>query len=142
MALDVQVSTDEVRVLLEAGYLATERREFPKAKEIFEGAIALGRGVDVAEVALANLLLVQGNPKDAEKALRQVLKAKPDSAPAWALLGEVLHVQGKKQDALDAVGKAKAGDGALASVLEGAFQEGDYSYKTPKEVEAAKKAAK
>lgn len=141
MALDVQVSTDEVRVLLESGYLATERREYAKAKEIFEGALALGRGTDVAEVALANLQLVQGNPKEAEKQLRQILKSKPDNAFAHALLGELLHTQGKKQEALDALSKAKAGDpalGRMAGAVEEAVTAGaTYSYKTVKEQEKA-----
>ena len=61
MALDVQVTSEELRLLLESGYLSTERREYVKAKEIFEGVQALGRGADVAEVGLANLYLMQGN---------------------------------------------------------------------------------
>jgi tetratricopeptide (TPR) repeat protein len=145
MALDVQVSPEETRVLLESGYLATERREYAKAKEIFEGCIALGRGADVAEVALANLDLVQGKPKDAEKALRAAVKSRPENAYAWALLGEILHTQGKKQESLEALSKAKSLDasgafGGMAGAMEEAVNQGaDYSYKTVKEQEQAAK---
>lgn len=145
MPLDIQLSADEVRILLESGYLATERREYGKAKEIFEGCVALGRGVDVAEVALANLQLVQGKPKDAEKLLRQAVKGRPENAYAWAQLAEMLHTQGKKDEALEAAGKAKALDadgpyGAMAASVEEAVKQGaDYSYKTVKEQEQAAK---
>src|SRR5437879_5158138 len=108
MALDVQISTDELRLLLEAGYLATERREFAKAKEIFEGIQALGRGADVAETGLANLYLVQGNQKEAEKLLKQAVKSNPKNAYATALLGELLHTLGKKDEALATLKQAKS----------------------------------
>jgi tetratricopeptide (TPR) repeat protein len=136
MALDVQISTDELRLLLEAGYLATERREFSKAKEIFEGIQALGRGADVAETGLANLHLVQGNQKDAEKLLRQAIKTNPKNAYATALLGEVLHTLGKKDEALETLKQAKALDpaaSAMASAVEAAVKEGvAYDYKAKK----------
>ncbi|HVY62652.1 MAG TPA: tetratricopeptide repeat protein [Planctomycetota bacterium] len=135
MALDVQIGTEELRLLLEAGYLATERREFGKAKEIFEGVQAIGRGVDVAETGLANLHLVQGNQKDAEKLLRQALKTNPKNAYATALLGELLHTLGKKDEALAALNQAKQLDpgasAAMASAVEAAVNENvAYDYKT------------
>jgi tetratricopeptide (TPR) repeat protein len=136
MALDIQLSTDEVRLLLEAGYLATERREWQKAKEIFEGIQATGRGADVAEMGLANLCLVSNNPKEAEKLLRQALKTNPKNAYASALLGELLHTQGKKDEALAVLAQAKAADKGAAAEMAGAVEaavktEVAYKYKSP-----------
>lgn len=147
MALDVQVSTEELRLLLEAGYLATERREFAKAKEIFEGIQAIGRGADVAETGLANCYLVQGNQKDAEKLLRQAVKTNPQNAYASALLGELLHTLGKKDEALEMLAKARSMDKSgsvaqMAGAVEDAVK-GDvtYNYKSQDKKAAAKPAA-
>ncbi len=136
MALDVQIAPEELRLLLESGYLATERREYGKAKEIFEGVAAIGRGVDVAEVGLANLYLMQQNSKDAEKLLRQAIKSNAQNAYAHALLGELLHTLGKKDEALEMLGKAKSLDrgavASMASAVEEAVKSGvDYKYQVP-----------
>jgi tetratricopeptide (TPR) repeat protein len=144
MAVDVQISTEELRLLLEAGYLATERREWTKAKEIFEGVQALGRGADVAEVGLANLYLSQGNAKDAEKVLRQAVKTNGSNAFAYAQLGELLHTLGKNDEALEMLKKAKELDkgaiAAFAANVEDLVKQGvEWSYKDPTKP-AAKKA--
>ena len=134
MPLDVQITVEETRLLLEAGYLATERKEYVKAKEIFEGVQALGRGADVAEVGLANLHLMQQQSKEAEKLLRQAIKTNPQNAYAHALLGELLHTLGKKEEALESLGKAKALDqgataGMAAAVEEAVKTDVAYKYK-------------
>ena len=146
MPLDVQITVEETRLLLEAGYLATERQEYVKAKEIFEGVQALGRGADVAEVGLANLHLVQQQSKDAEKLLRQAIKTNPQNAYAHALLGELLHTLGKKEEALEVLGKAKALDqgataGMAAAVEEAVKADVAYKYKatTPEKGKGKKK---
>lgn len=136
MALEVQVAPEELKLLLEAGYLATERREFGKAKEIFEGVQALGRGADVAEVGLGNLFLVQGNAKEAEKVLRQAIKSNPQNGYAHAELGELLLTQGKPDEARQMTDKAKVLDRGAAAALAGAVGEAldqkmAYRYKAP-----------
>lgn len=136
MALDLQLAPEELRLLLEAGYLATERREWVKAKEIFEGVVALGRGADVANVGLANLNLIQGQPKDAEKLLKAAIQANPKNAYAHALLGELLHTLGKKEESLEVLAKARElGDPAaaqMASAVEEAVTTGvAYKYQVP-----------
>jgi tetratricopeptide (TPR) repeat protein len=148
MALDLQLAPEELRLLLEAGYLATERREWVKAKEIFEGIVALGRGADVASVGLANLQLMQSNPKEAEKLLKQAIGANPKNAYAHALLGELLHTLGKKDESLEVLAKAKElGDPAaaqMASAVEEAVNTGvAYKYQVPGQQKggAAKPAA-
>lgn len=133
MALDLEPSTAEVRLLLEAGYLAAERREYAKAREIFEGVIALGRGADVARVGLANIHLLQSQPKEAEKLLREAVKSSPANAYAWAQLGEFLHTQGKKDEALETLAKARSLDssgafGGMAQAVEEAVRT-DLAYK-------------
>ena len=136
MALELQLAPEELRLLLEAGYLATERREWVKAKEIFEGVQAIGRGADVAAVGLANLHLIQSNPKEAEKLLKDAIKSNPKNAYAHALLGELLHTLGKKEESLEILKKARdLGDPAaaqMASAVEEAVTTGvAYKYQVP-----------
>jgi len=107
MGLNVKLSTEELRLLLETGYLLAERREWQKAKEVFEGVQALGQAAEVASMGLADLHLVLGNAKDAEKALKAALKASPQFALAHAQLGELCHTQGRKEEAIASLKKAE-----------------------------------
>lgn len=145
MALDVELETEELRFLLESGYLATERREYGKAKEIFEGVQAIGRGADVAEVGLANLHLLQGNAKEAEKHLKQAIKSNGSNAYAHAQLGELLHTLGKKDEALAMLSKATSLDsggpvGQMAAAVEEAVRTDlAYKYQVPGQAKGAGK---
>jgi tetratricopeptide (TPR) repeat protein len=138
MALNMKLGTDEVRLLLETGYLLAERREYVKAKEVFEGVEALGQGADVAQMGLATLHTIQGNPKEAEKFLRAATKSNPKNAFARAQLGELLHTLGKKDEALAELKEAEKLDpqgatGEYARSVRQAVEGGvQYKYQVPK----------
>lgn len=149
MALNVKVETDELRLLLESGYLLIQRNELQKAKEVFEGVEALGQGLDVAGLALSHLHLIHGNVKDAEKALRGAVKANPKFALAYANLGELCHTQGRKDEAQEFLGKAEELDpqgpaGQFARTLKAAIAEGgaDYHYMVHASADASPKKGK
>jgi Tfp pilus assembly protein PilF len=148
MALNVKLSEEELKFLLESGYLYIDRREFAKAKEVFEGVAATGQATDVARMGLANVLTIQGDTKEAEKQLREALKANPKNAHVQAQLGELLYITGKKEDAVAALKQAEALDptgpaAKYARAVMAAIDEGTvYSYQDPTQPETAKKAKK
>ncbi len=138
MALDVQLDTEELRLLLEAGFVLIDRRELAKAKEVFEGVVAIGgAGTDVALLGLANLSMIDGNQKDAEKQLKTALQANPNNAHVRATLGELYHTMGKKEQALAELKKAEDLDpngsaGAYARAVREAVETGvAYAYQNP-----------
>jgi tetratricopeptide (TPR) repeat protein len=144
MALEVKPSQEEVRVLLESGYLLVERRQYDAAKEVFEGVEAMGRGADVAQMGLATLHTIQGNVKEAEKLLKAAVKANPKNAFAHAQLGELYHTMGKKEEALAALKLAEEADpsgplgGAFARAVREAVEGGHaYRYQVPPDAKAA-----
>lgn len=138
MALNMKLSTEEVRLLLESGYLLMERREYAKAREVFEGVEAIGHGADVAQMGLATLHTIQGNTKEAEKLLRASIKTNAKNAYAHAQLGELLHTLGKKDEALASLKQAEDLDpqgptGEYARSVKKAVDAGiGYKYEVPK----------
>jgi lipopolysaccharide biosynthesis regulator YciM len=90
----------------------------------------------VAEVGLANLHLLQQHEKEAEKLLKQAIQTNPTNAYAHAMLGELLHTLGKKDEALSILTRATTLDrGAIATMaaaVEEAVKTGvEYKYKPP-----------
>lgn len=138
MALDVKLGTEELRLLLETGYLLAERREFAKAKEVFEAVEAIGQGADVAQMGLAHVHLVSGNQKEAEKYLKAAVKANPTNAFAHSQLGELLYTLGKKDEAAQSLKEAESLDkngpvGEYARAVRQAMDTGlEYRYRADK----------
>ena len=134
MPLNVTISEQELRGLLESGFLLRERMEFDKALEVFEGAVALRPDVEVAQLGLANMYEVTGRHKDAQAVLETLVKKNPKSAVAQLQLGEFFHTHGKKDEAKKALDQAMAldpngptGDAARATLA--VIDQGiDYSY--------------
>jgi tetratricopeptide (TPR) repeat protein len=137
MPLNIKLSTEELKLLLEAGYVLIDRREFAKAKEVFEGVVAVGQAADVARMGLAQVLMIEGNAKEAEKQLKEAAKANPKSAHVHAQLGELYHTMGKKEEALAALKQAEGLDpngsaGRYARSVREAVEQGiAYTYQDP-----------
>jgi len=96
----VDVSTDDVVFLMEAGYIYLNMGRFQEAREIFEGVIEMRPDSDVPRVALGNVYHAQGKFLDAGKVHRETLKDMPNSARAHAGLAECLIFQKKTDEAL------------------------------------------
>ena len=103
----VEVPADEVKILLEAGYLLMEMGKFKEAEEVFDGVCAMLPQSDVAKVALGNLHFSQGRIPRALKFHQEALKLQPDSALAFAHVGECLLMTGKSEQGLTALNQAK-----------------------------------
>lgn len=137
MALDVAVSPEELRALLEMGFLLRERGELDKALEVFDGVLALRPDLEIAHIGLANVYQVQGNNAEAEKVFRSAVERFPQSAHAHAQLGEFFHTVGRKEDALAELEKAIQIDpsgpyGEAARAVKTLVEDGvEYSYGLP-----------
>ncbi len=137
MSLGVEVTEQELKALLEVGFLYRERGEAQAAREVFEGVLALRPDLAIAKVGLANALQLMGDDEAAEAALREAAEAQPDNAFVRQQLGELLHTLGRKEEAIALLNEAialepdgPAGEAARATleVVEADIQ---YTYRAP-----------
>jgi tetratricopeptide (TPR) repeat protein len=96
----IQVSSEDLRILLEAGYLYLGMQRFKEAKEVFEGVVILAPKSEVPLVALGNVHCVQGRFEEAIKTYEKALELEPKSAFAKAYMGEALFFRGEKEKAI------------------------------------------
>jgi Tfp pilus assembly protein PilF len=134
MALDVQVSPEELRALCEAGFLYREKFQFAEAREIFEGVLTLRPELEAAHLGLANVLQQLGENDAAQASFEQATALHEGSANAWAQLGEFHYTQGRKDQAIECLDKATSIDpsgpfGEAANQIKAAIDEGiEYTY--------------
>lgn len=87
---DVKLSDEELRLILEGGFLLRELGKFEEAAEIFRGAAELIPESEVALVGLGTVEFQQRNFAEAHAAYQRALQIKPNSlyarvhrAEAW-----------------------------------------------------------
>jgi Putative Zn-dependent protease, contains TPR repeats len=102
----IQVPSEDLRLLMEAGYLYLGMQRFQEAKEVFEGVIVLAPSSEVPVVALGNVYCVQGKFDQAIKTYEKALELDSKSAFAKAYLGEALFFKGEKDKAHQALEEA------------------------------------
>lgn len=92
---DVKPSDDELRVLMETGFLLREMSRFDEAAQIFRGAAEFIPDSDVPLVGLGTVEFQRRNFDAAQAAYERALEIKPDSlyarvhrAEAWLFAGE------------------------------------------------------
>lgn len=92
---DVKASDEELRVILEIGFLLREMGKFDEAEQIFRGATELIPDSDVPYVGLGTVEFQQRNFANAHSAYNRALEIKPESiyarvhrAEAWLFEGE------------------------------------------------------
>jgi tetratricopeptide (TPR) repeat protein len=95
----VQPSDDELRVLLETGFVLREASRFEDAKAIFGGVLELIPDSDIPRVGLGTVELQRGNFELAQIACEDALRVKPESLYARVHLAESLLFQKKRQEA-------------------------------------------
>ncbi len=95
----IDVPTEDLRLMLEAGYLYLAMQRFKEAKEVFEGVCMLAPESDVPLVALGNVSFVETKFEEAVKTYKKALALVPGSAFAKAYLGEALFFNNKKSEA-------------------------------------------
>ncbi|EKD50806.1 MAG: hypothetical protein ACD_62C00424G0006 [uncultured bacterium] len=102
----IDVPREDVIVMLEAGYIYLAMKKFKEAKQIFEGICELAPKHDVPLVGVANVYFAQGKYLEAIRILKNTIKGRPQSAFAWAHLGEAQLFYGKRDEALKNLQKA------------------------------------
>lgn len=89
MAWNIDVSGEELEVILEAGFIYRDAGHYAHARDIFQGVRALLPGSEVPEVGLGTVAFQEGEFATAAKHYRRALERNPQSAWAHAHLGEL-----------------------------------------------------
>ncbi len=117
----ITIPNEDLKLLMEAGYLYVGMKRFNEAKEVFEGIAALAPKSEIPLVALGNVYAVQSKFDQAIKIYEKGLELEPDSAFATAYLGEAYFFKGESKKATEILNKAskldpkgKSGDFARA----------------------------
>ncbi|MEO1338887.1 MAG: tetratricopeptide repeat protein [Myxococcota bacterium] len=106
----VEISQEEVALLLESGYLYLEMQKPREAEDVFSGVAALVPHSEIPLICLGNLYFSQGRFERALKFHRDALKRNPESALAQAHAGEALLFMKRRADAKSALEQAVALD--------------------------------
>lgn len=91
--------TEELEVLLEAAILYREAGGLDHARDIFQGVRSLAPSSEIPEVGLGTVAFHRGNFAEAKKHYLRALQRNPDSAWAYAHLGEAELFLRNKQEA-------------------------------------------
>lgn len=103
----VEVPKEQAQVMLETGYMYMEMGDFKAAEEVFLGCAALLPRSEVPQLGLGHLFVSQERWNDAESAYNKALELRPESAEVHAFLGEAYLLQGKGDQAVPFLEKAK-----------------------------------
>jgi Flp pilus assembly protein TadD len=88
MRWDLQVSPDEVGLLMEVGFICRYTRRFAEAREVFGGVRALRPQSEIPMVALGTVAFDQGQFEAAIVDYQKAIQINPQSSYAYAHLGE------------------------------------------------------
>jgi len=106
----IEVPSEDIRLLLESGFLYLAMGKKAEAKEIFEGVSYLAPESEVPLVCLGNVFFTEFKFAEAIKIYQKALKMAPQSAFAMAYLGESLFFDRKKEEALKVLKQASDSD--------------------------------
>lgn len=117
----VEVAQPEAALLMEAGQIYLEMRDWKAAQAIFSGAATMFPKSEAPQLALGQLEFAQGHHEKALQAYRAAQRIAPRSGVARAYCGEALLWLGKVAEAekelkaaIDLEGDGDAGDFARA----------------------------
>lgn len=106
MTCYLQASDAEITLLMEIGFLCRYARRFDDAREIFGGVQALRPESEVPLVALGTVAFDEANFAKAIEIYYDALQLQPNSAYAYAHLGEAQIFLRDKQSARASLEKA------------------------------------
>lgn len=96
---DVKTSDEELRVILEIGFVLREMSQFTEAAQVFRGAAELIPDSDVPFVGLGTVEFQQRNFAGAHDAYRRALEIKPQSLYARVHRAETWLFEGLRDRA-------------------------------------------
>lgn len=94
---EIPISDEELRVLLETGYILREAAKFDDAEAVFRGVSEFLPDSDVPQVGLGTVFLQRGDFQTAEEICRTATEKNPSSLYARVHFAEAL-LFGKKRD--------------------------------------------
>jgi tetratricopeptide (TPR) repeat protein len=103
---NVDPSKEEIGVLMEAGIIYRDLRNFEAAREVFSGVQALLPKSDAPHVALGTVSFKEGDFEGADRHYRLALEVNPRSAYAFAHLAELEAMRGNSDKARQHVQEA------------------------------------
>lgn len=87
---DVSISDEELRVMLETGYILREAARFDEAEAVFRGVMELMPESEVPQVGLGTVFLQKGDFSAAQNICEQALRSQPSSLYARVHYAEAL----------------------------------------------------
>ena len=87
---EISVSNEELRVMLETGYILREAARFNEAEAIFRGVMEFLPESEVPQVGLGTVYLQQGDFQRAEETCEKALELNPESLYARVHYAEAL----------------------------------------------------
>lgn len=102
----ISVPSEDLRIMMEAGYLYLGMQRYKDAQEVFEGVVVLAPKSEVPLVALGNVFCVQGKFDQAIKTYKKALDVEPKSAFAKSYLGEAFLFKGLEKEAVTTLEEA------------------------------------
>jgi cytochrome c-type biogenesis protein CcmH/NrfG len=105
MTKPTSLTSQDERVLYEAGYLLLTRGKIKASREVFEGLIAMTPQKSLPYTYLGNTYFAELKFDDAIKAHRKALELDGSNLLSMAHLGEALLVSKKKEEGLSTLKK-------------------------------------
>ena len=96
---DIRAADEELRVILEAGFVLREAGRFDEAESVFRGVTELLPEADVPRVALGTVYLQRGRFDEALAACDEALRLRPHSPYARVHHAEALLFQRRRDEA-------------------------------------------
>lgn len=96
---DIRAADEELRVILEAGFVLREAGRFDEAESVFRGVAELLPEADVPRVALGTVYLQRGRFDEALAACEEALRLRPGSPYARVHHAEALLFQKRRAEA-------------------------------------------
>ncbi len=102
----IEIPQQQVKLLMEAGYLYLNMERYPEAVQIFEGVSSLLPQSEIPIIAIGDSFAAQQQNEKALKYYKIAIAKSPQNAFAHALVGGTLLNLGKKDEALRCIQKA------------------------------------
>jgi tetratricopeptide (TPR) repeat protein len=96
---EIPVSNEELRVMLETGYILREAAKFNEAEAIFRGVMEFLPDSDVPQVGLGTVFLQRGDFESAEEICEKALEKNPESLYARVHHAEALLFGRRREEA-------------------------------------------
>ena len=95
----IPISDEELRVLLETGYILREAAKFDDAEAVFRGVMEFLPDSEVPQVGLGTVFLQRGDFQTAEEICRTATETNPSSLYARVHYAEAMLFEKKRDEA-------------------------------------------